>query len=71
MRAPTGDNPTIGLILCSTRNEAIAKYSVLSEGKQIFAAKYLAYLPTEEDLQLELLRERRLIDARRKTRGTS
>jgi len=40
---------------------------VLSENKQIFAAKYLDYLPTEKELQRELLRERRLIEARRKT----
>jgi len=53
-----GDNPTIGLILCAERNEAVAKYSVLSEGKQIFASKYLKVLPTEEELRLELERER-------------
>ena len=64
---PAGDNPTIGLILCSKKNEAVAKYSVLSESKQIFAAKYLDYLPTVKELQHELLRERRLIEARRKT----
>lgn len=64
---PAGDNPAIGLILCSKKNEAIAKYSVLSESKQIFAAKYLDYLPTEKELQRELLRERKLIEARRKT----
>ena len=58
-----GDNPTIGLILCSTKNEAIAKYSVLAEGRQVFAAKYLAYLPTEEELMRELMRERQLIEA--------
>ena len=63
---PEGDNPTIGLVLCSTKNEAIAKYSVLSESRQIFAAKYLAHLPTERELQIELLRERRLIEARRR-----
>lgn len=61
---PEGDNPTIGLILCSRKNEAIAKYSVLSEGKQIFASKYVQVLPTEEALRLELERERRLIEAR-------
>jgi predicted nuclease of restriction endonuclease-like (RecB) superfamily len=59
-----GDNPTIGLILCSTKNEAVAKYSVLQESRQLFAARYLTYLPTEEELQRELERERRLIDAR-------
>jgi predicted nuclease of restriction endonuclease-like (RecB) superfamily len=55
------DNPTIGLILCSEKSEAVAKYSVLSESKQLFAAKYLPYLPTEEELRLELQRERALL----------
>ena len=59
---PAGDNPTIGLILCSKKNEAVAKYSVLSDGRKIFAAKYLDYLPTEEQLQRELERERRLLE---------
>ena len=57
-----GDNHTVGLILCAEKNEAVAKYSVLSEGRQIFAAKYLQYLPAEEELQRELQRERRLIE---------
>lgn len=61
---PPGDNPTIGLILCSKKNEAIAKYSVLNEGSQIFAAKYVKILPTEQELRREIERERRLIDAR-------
>ncbi len=55
------DNPTIGLILCSEKSEAVAKYSVLSESKQLFAAKYLPYLLTEEELRLELQRERTLL----------
>lgn len=58
------DNPTIGLILCAQKNEAVAKYSVLKENKQIFASKYMLYLPTEEQLQMELQRERRLIEER-------
>jgi len=58
-----GDNPTIGLILCSSKSEAVARYSVLSESKQLFAAKYVDFLPTEEELRLELERERRLIEA--------
>ena len=62
---PPGDNPTIGLILCSKKNEAIAKYSVLNEGSHIFAAKYVKVLPTEQELRREIERERRLIDARR------
>ena len=59
-----GDNPTIGLILCSEKNDAIAKYSVLNESKQLFASKYMLYLPTEEELKKELQRERRLIENR-------
>ena len=61
---PEGDNPTIGLILCSQKNEAIAKYSVLSEARQIFGAKYVKILPTERELTSEIERERRLVDAR-------
>lgn len=56
------DNPTIGLILCSEKNEAIARYSVLNDSKQLFASKYMLYLPTEEELQREIERERRLIE---------
>jgi len=58
-----GDNPTIGLILCAQKNEAIARYSILNESKKIFAAKYVKYLPTEQDLTREIERERRLIEA--------
>lgn len=57
-----GDNPTIGLILCADKGEAVAKYSVLNESKQIFASKYLKFLPSEEELKLELEKERRLIE---------
>lgn len=52
------DNPTIGLILCSEQNHTVAKYSVLKDSQQVFASKYLTYLPSEEELQRELERER-------------
>lgn len=52
-----GDNPTIGLILCSEKNETIARYSVLKEGRQLFARKYRLHLPTEAELATELKRE--------------
>ena len=55
------DNPTIGLILCSEKSEAVAKYSVLSDSKQLFSSKYLPFLPSEEELQAELQRERQLL----------
>jgi predicted nuclease of restriction endonuclease-like (RecB) superfamily len=61
---PEGDNPTIGLILCSNTNETIAKYSVLSDGRRIFAAEYVKVLPTEEALAAQIERERRLIEKR-------
>ena len=57
-----GDNPTIGLILCSEKNAAVAHYSVLSESQQLFAAKYQFTLPTIDALQKEIERERALID---------
>jgi hypothetical protein len=56
------DNPSIGLILCSEKSEAVAKYSVLTESKQLFASKYLHYLPTEEELCSELERERAILN---------
>lgn len=52
------DNPTIGLVLCSEKSEAVVKYSVLSEQKQLFTAKYLPYLPTETQLKQQLEYER-------------
>lgn len=57
----TDDNPTLGLILCSEKNEAVVKYSVLAEHKQIFVSKYLLELPSVETLQNELIRERERI----------
>ena len=64
------DNPTIGLILCSEKSEAVAKYSVLADSKQLFASKYLPYLPSEEELRKELQRERQLIMAQQITNDT-
>ncbi len=57
------DNPTIGLILCTEKNETVARYSVLSDRKQIFASKYMLFLPTEDELRLEIEKERKLIEA--------
>lgn len=57
------DNPTIGLVLCSEKSEAVVKYSVLSDQKQLFAAKYLAHLPSEEELRIELQKERERVQA--------
>ena len=54
------DNPTIGIILCTEKDETIVKYSVLEEGRQLFASKYRLVLPTEDELRAEIERERRV-----------
>ncbi|MFT4189205.1 MAG: PDDEXK nuclease domain-containing protein [Aeromicrobium sp.] len=59
---PEGDNPSIGLILCSEESEAVAKYSILADGVGVYAAQYLTFLPTEEELRTELLREREALE---------
>jgi len=60
------DNPTIGLILCTEKDKTIVKYSLLNESKQIFASKYKLYLPTEEELQREIARERHQVEMEKK-----
>lgn len=48
------DNPTIGILLCTDTDNTIARYSVLHDSEQIFAAKYMPYMPTEEELRQEI-----------------
>jgi predicted nuclease of restriction endonuclease-like (RecB) superfamily len=57
-----GDNPTIGVILCDSKDETVVKYSVLEESQQLFASKYQRVLPTEAELIAEIAREKRLIE---------
>ena len=54
LKRSEGDNPTIGIVLCSDTDEDIAKYSVLHGNEQLFASKYKLYLPTEEELRAEI-----------------
>ncbi len=54
MKRNEGDNPTIGIVLCSDTDEDIAKYSVMHGNEQLFATKYKLYLPTEEELRAEI-----------------
>jgi len=56
------DNPTIGLVLVTDKDESIVKYSVLADKENLFASKYSLYLPTEEELKAELQRERQVIE---------
>lgn len=55
------DNPTIGILLCTQTDQTIARYSVLHENKQLFANKYLPYLPTEAELVAEIEREKLIL----------
>lgn len=62
-----GDNPTLGLILCSERNAAVAKYSPLADNAQLFASKYQWLVPSEDELRIELERDRALLESARGT----
>lgn len=61
-RKDARDNPTLGLILCSEKSEAVVKYSILTDSAQLFASQYKPYLPSEEELRRELERERAQIE---------
>lgn len=61
LKRQESDNPTIGILLCTETDRTIAKYSVLKENRQLFATKYMSYLPTEEELIAEIERGKLLI----------
>ncbi|MBU1077599.1 MAG: DUF1016 family protein [Spirochaetes bacterium] len=63
------DNPTIGIILCSDKDDTVVRYSVLKTSEQIFASKYRLILPTEEELKAELERELHLIEEQQGRNG--
>jgi predicted nuclease of restriction endonuclease-like (RecB) superfamily len=60
------ENDTIGIILCAEKNNAVIKYTLPENQKQIFISKYIPYLPTEEQLKNEILHEKELFDMERK-----
>ena len=61
-----GDNPTIGLVLCSETSEDMAQYSVLNGNEQLFQAKYLTYLPTKEQLIREIEQQKLIFELQKK-----
>ena len=61
LKRDSTDNPTIGILMCAERDETVVKYSVLNESEQMFASKYLPYLPTEAELRSELEERNRLL----------
>ena len=60
LKCSEGDNPTIGLLLCSETSKDLARYSILKDSKQLYAAKYLTYLPTKEQLTAEIERQKEI-----------
>jgi len=54
LKKQDNDNPTIGIILCAEKDETVVKYSMLNDSKQLFATKYMPYLPTEQELIAEI-----------------
>ena len=58
LKRKEGDNPTIGILLCSETSEDIARYSVLHDNDRLFMSKYLTYLPTKEQLRTEIERQK-------------
>lgn len=60
LKRQADDNPTIGIIFCTDKDETMVKYSVLNESEQIFASKYMTVLPTVEELRDELERNQLL-----------
>lgn len=60
LKRTAGDNPTIGILLCSETDEDIARYSVLHDNDRLFMSKYLTYLPTKEQLKQEIERQKEI-----------
>ncbi len=60
LKRTEGDNPTIGIVLCSETSKDIARYSILKGNEQLFAAKYKTFLPSEEQLRTEIERQKQL-----------
>ena len=60
LRRTEGDNPTIGIVLCSETSKDIARYSILKGNEQLFAAKYMPMLPTEEMLKREIEQQKEI-----------
>lgn len=62
LKKEEGNNPTIGLLLCSDTSNDLARYSILKDSKQLYAAKYLTYLPTEEELSREIREQKEFFE---------
>lgn len=57
---PNGHNPTIGILLCADTDEDVAHYSVLNGNDQLYATRYLTFMPTKEELRREIERQKEI-----------
>ena len=64
-KKPLGDNPTLGIILCSERDDTVVQFSVLNGSEQLFASQYLLYLPTSQQLKQWLENQRLALDLKK------
>jgi len=64
-----GESDPVGIILCGGKNEAVVRYATGGIKAKVFASRYLTVLPDEETLEREILRTRRLLEARRKEKS--
>ena len=69
LRRGEDDNPTVGILLCGSKDQSVVRYSVLNGSEQLFASKYRLVLPSEEELRLELQRDREDIETHQKLSG--
>ena len=68
-KRPEGDNPSIGIILCSETNADVARFSTLASNPQMYAAKYLTYMPTKEELRREIEMQKELFEHKMQEEG--
>jgi hypothetical protein len=66
LKRSEGDNPTLGIVLCTETDEDIARYSVLNGNEQLFASKYKLYIPTEEELRAEIESQKAIFELQQK-----
>ena len=63
LRRSESDNPTVGILLCGSKDQSVVRYSVLHDSENLFASKYRLVLPSEEELRQELERDARTLAA--------
>ena len=69
LKRSEGDNPTLGIVLCADTDSDIAKYSVLHGNEQLFASKYMLFLPTEEQLRAEIESQKEIFRLQQTEKG--